>query len=77
MVGEAIATHAFSTAWFVSAITLFKMYLFFAFHFSLPLQTHFYTKSHSLANFVGIVVGFLNVFSYTLAEPPPCRLVIF
>jgi hypothetical protein len=24
----------------------------------------------SSANFVGIVVGFLNVFSYTPAEPP-------
>ena len=30
----------------------------------------------SSANFVGIVVGFLNVFSYTPADPPPCRLVI-
>jgi hypothetical protein len=25
---------------------------------------------------VGIVVGFLNVLSYTLAVPPPCRLDI-
>jgi hypothetical protein len=28
------------------------------------------------ANFVGIVVGFLNVLKYTPAEPPPCRLVV-
>jgi hypothetical protein len=25
------------------------------------------------ATFVGVVVGFLNVFSNTPAEPPPCR----
>jgi hypothetical protein len=37
----------------------------------------FNTKSPSLANFVGFVIGFLNVFSYTPAEPLPCRLVIF
>jgi len=35
-----------------------------------------YTNSLSLANFVGCVVGFLNVFPYTPAEPPPCRRVI-
>jgi hypothetical protein len=35
-----------------------------------------YTNSLSLANFVGSVVGFLNVFPYTPAEPPPCRRVI-
>jgi hypothetical protein len=28
------------------------------------------------AIFVGVVVGFLNVFSYTPAELPPCRLDI-
>jgi hypothetical protein len=35
-----------------------------------------YTNSLSSANFVGSVVGFFNVFSYTPAEPPPCRRVI-
>jgi hypothetical protein len=30
----------------------------------------------SSANFVGIVVGFLNVLSYTPAEPTPRRLDI-
>ena len=29
-----------------------------------------------MANFVDFVVGFLDVCSYTSAEPPPCRLVI-
>jgi hypothetical protein len=33
-------------------------------------------RLRSLANFVGCVVGFLNVFLYTPAEPPPCRRVI-
>jgi len=34
------------------------------------------TNSLSLANFVGSVVGVLNVLSYTSLAPPPCRLVI-
>jgi len=32
--------------------------------------------SLSLANFVGSVVGFLDVYINTPAEPPPCRRVI-
>ena len=32
--------------------------------------------SLSLANFVGSVVGFLDVCINTPAEPPPCRRVI-
>jgi hypothetical protein len=31
---------------------------------------------HQSAIFVGVVVGFLNVFSYTPAHPPPSRLNI-
>jgi hypothetical protein len=34
------------------------------------------TTSLSLANFVGCVVGFLNVFIDTSLEPPSCSLVI-
>ena len=33
---------------------------------------HQYTHPPALANFVGIVVGFLNVYYDTPAEPPPC-----
>ena len=29
--------------------------------------------SFSMANFVGSVVGFLNVLKYTSPEPPPCH----
>ena len=34
------------------------------------------TLPPSSANFVGIVVGFLNVSKYTPPKPPPCRLVV-
>jgi hypothetical protein len=40
--------------------------------YALPYGMRF----RSSANFVGFVVSFLNVFSYTPAEPPPCRLNI-
>jgi hypothetical protein len=33
----------------------------------------FHADALPLANFVGIVVGFLNVLVNTPAEPPPCR----
>jgi hypothetical protein len=36
----------------------------------------FYTNSLSLANFVGSVVGYLNVLVNTPAESPSCRRVI-
>jgi hypothetical protein len=35
-----------------------------------------HTIPPSSANFVGFVVGFLNVLKYTLSEPTPSRLVI-
>jgi hypothetical protein len=32
--------------------------------------------SLSVADIVGSVAGFLNVFNYTISEPPPCYCVI-
>jgi hypothetical protein len=43
------------------------------FYYALSLQE---CASDQSAIFVGSVVGFLNVFSYTFPEPPPCRLDI-
>jgi len=39
-------------------------------------QALFLYQSHSAANFVVCVVGFLDVYKNTPAEPSPCRLVI-
>ena len=36
MIREAVATDAFSIAWFISAITFIEIFLFFAFHCCFP-----------------------------------------
>jgi hypothetical protein len=41
MIREAVAAYTFSAARFICAVAFIKIFLFFAFHCFLPLQTHF------------------------------------